>query len=184
MDLQKLKYPVGEYVPNTNPNVNTLESWIQTIELFPQKIRTITSDLPIEKLQWKYRPGGWMIKQVVHHCAESHMNAVIRFKLALTEDKPTIRPYFEDRWTELPDDLGDDLDNSIQLLEALHRKWILIIKNMTDEQLQREFIHPEHGRTFILTETIGNYAWHCNHHYAHIVNALNSNGEYNESLLI
>ena len=98
------------------------------------------------------------------------MNSIIRFKLALTEDSPAIRPYFEDRWAMLPDSLDADISYTLMLLKGLHKKWGILLRSLTEKQLQREFIHPEHGTKFNLAENIGMYAWHCNHHLAHINN--------------
>lgn len=179
MDLEKLKFPIGKYIPNKNPNRETLSNWIKAIKDFPCKVKKATANLSIEQLNWKYRPEGWTIKQVVHHCADSHMNSIIRFKLALTEENPTIRPYFEDRWAELPDSLDDNISDAQTLLRGLHKKWVVVLNNISEEQLKLEFIHPEHGQSFNLAETIGNYAWHCNHHYAHIENSANFKGRFN-----
>ncbi len=179
MEIEKLKFPIGEYIPNKYPSETLLQQWIQDIETFPAKIEELTNDVSSEKLNWKYRPGGWTVKQVIHHCADSHMNSIIRFKLALTEDTPTIRPYYEDRWANLNDSLTEEISESITLLKGLHKKWGRLLKNLTKEQLEREFIHPEHGLKFNIAENIGNYAWHCNHHLAHIENGINSMGDYN-----
>lgn len=103
------------------------------------------------------------------------MNCLIRFKLALTEDLPTIRPYFEDRWAELPDSLDEDLTDSLQLLKGLHAKLTSVMKNLSAEDLKKEYVHPEHGTKFSLAEVVGTYAWHSNHHLAHVKNALNKN---------
>ena len=128
----------------------------------------MVKDLNDEKLKNKYRPDGWTIKQVVHHCADSHINSFVRFKLALTEDVPAIKPYFEDRWAELSDSLSNDISDSIQILNSLHNKWVLLLRSLTVEQLHREFFHPETNKKISLKENIGLYAWHCNHHLAHI----------------
>lgn len=149
------------------------------IELFPTRVEGLIRNIDIEKLNWKYRPGGWMVKQVIHHCADSHMNSVIRFKLALTEDRPIIRPYFEDRWAKLYDSMSDDVSESLTLLIGLHKKWTRLLKNLTKEQLKMEFVHPENGLKINLAENIGIYSWHCNHHLAHIKNAIRSEGKYN-----
>ena len=121
-----------------------------------------------EQLNTPYRPEGWTIRQVVHHCADSHMNALIRFKLALTEDTPTVKPYLEDRWSELPDSKSTRIDSSIKILEGVHERLSLLLKSLTQSDLEREFIHPEHGRKILVKENIGLYAWHCDHHLAHI----------------
>lgn len=179
MDIEKLKFPIGKYTPNKSPSKALLNQWITDIESFPNKVEELTHELPVEKLNWKYRPNGWMVKQVIHHCADSHMNSLIRFKLALTENTPTIRPYYENKWANLNDSLTNEIDESIDLLKGLHKKWCRLLKSLTPEQLKLEFKHPEHGLKFNLVENIGLYAWHCNHHLAHIKNGINSMGEFN-----
>jgi hypothetical protein len=111
---------------------------------------------------------------VVHHCADSHMNSIIRFKLTLTEDDPEIRPYYEGRWAELVDGKDDDISYSLQLITAVHSKWVKLLKGLKPNDLERNFIHPEHGQAFSIAENIGIYAWHCNHHLTHIELALKS----------
>lgn len=179
MNIETLKFPIGTYTPNKNPDAILLQEWIATISSFPEHVAQYTKNISAEALNWKYRPEGWTVKQVIHHCADSHMNSVIRFKLALTENTPTIRPYYEERWAELPDALTDTIDDSILLLKGLHSKWVLLLKHLTPEQLTKAYTHPEHGQTFNLAETIGNYAWHCKHHLAHIKNGIKSKGVYN-----
>lgn len=181
MDIQKLQFPIGHYIPNPNPDKLQLQNWIVDIASFPANLEQITKELTAEQLKWRYRPGGWRIKQVVHHCADSHMNSLIRFKLALTENTPTIRPYYEDKWAELPDSLTDEISESIVLLSGLHKKWTRLLKSLTEDQLKKEFVHPEHGLKFTIVENIGNYAWHCNHHLAHIQNAIKAKGDFSES---
>ena len=179
MDLEKLKFPVGEYKSNNNPTDDELSKWIKDIEEFPAKLEKLVTDISIEQLNWKYRPDGWKVKHVIHHCADSHMNSLIRFKLALTEETPTIRPYFEDKWAELDDSIDNNIEGSINLINGLHRKWGILIRSLTQVQLKLEFVHPEHGTKFSLTETIGTYSWHCNHHLSHIKNGIKSEGKYN-----
>ena len=176
--MNELKFPIGPYTANKNPDENTLSIWLKVIELFPQNIIALTTNLNPEELNWRYRPEGWTIKQLVHHCADSHLNSIIRFKLALTEDMPKVRPYYEDRWAELPDALDDNIEPSLDLIKALHHKWLILLKSLTKEQLKKEFVHPEHGATFNLAETIGNYAWHCRHHLAHIELAIEAKGKW------
>lgn len=179
MDIEKLRFPIGKYVPNKNPDQETIRKWIQEIGAFPSSIIELTKDLSIEQLNWKYRPNGWKVKQVVHHCADSHMNAFIRFKLALTEKKPIIKPYFEADWAELIDSLDDDIENSINILLSLHKKWATLINSLSEEQLLLTYTHPEHGETFNLNETIGNYAWHSNHHLEHVRLGIKFEGKFN-----
>ena len=176
--MEHLKYPIGHYEPVKNPAASTLESWILDIENFPEKLSELVVGLTSTQLNWQYRPKGWTIKQVVHHCADSHLNSILRFKLALTEDKPTIRPYFEDRWAQLEDGQHEDISISLQFITSLHAKWVALLNTLSKEDLQREYVHPEHGKIFNLAETIGSYAWHGNHHLAHIKNALKYKGDF------
>ncbi|MFT5646589.1 MAG: hypothetical protein ACI976_001271 [Aureispira sp.] len=177
-DLDKLKFPIGEFNPPTTIGKSTTKQWITSIDTFPSRVEALTKNLDIEQRNWKDRPEGWSIKQVVHHCADSHMNSLIRFKLALTEDSPNIRPYWENRWAELPDSLDDNLDSSLLLLKGLHQKWVFLLKQSSPQDLDREFVHPEQGKRFSLKENIGVYAWHCNHHLAHIEQAIEAAGSY------
>jgi hypothetical protein len=174
--VQDLKFPIGEFTFNLGGN---LEEWISNISLFPSKINKITKGLTQEQVNFKYRPEGWCIKQVVHHCADSHMNSFIRFKLALTEKDAMIRPYFEDRWAELSDSLDDDITDSIALITALHLKWTKFLNTLSSEDLKIEFVHPEHGTRVSLLENIAFYSWHCEHHFAHIEQALKASVKYN-----
>ncbi|MCV9388218.1 YfiT family bacillithiol transferase [Reichenbachiella ulvae] len=175
--MYSLKYPIGEFEKPAQITAEHISQWIEDIERFPIRIKELTHDLSTEQLKWPYRPRGWTIKQVVHHCADSHMNSLMRFKLALTEELPAIRPYFEDRWAELEDSLDDDLSYTQMLLEGLHYRWVKLLKSLTADDLKREFVHPEHGQQFSLAENIGIYAWHCNHHTAHVKQALELKGE-------
>ncbi|NQV53958.1 MAG: putative metal-dependent hydrolase [Flavobacteriales bacterium] len=178
MDLQSLQYPVGKYIPNKHPDQALLHQWIKDIEAFPLQLEALVNDASVEALNWRYRPDGWRVKQVVHHCADSHLNSITRFKLAMTEDVPTIRPYYEDRWAELVDSQDDDLTASLAFLKALHHKWVGLLRGLSNEQLQLEYVHPEHGKQFNLAETIGSYAWHCRHHLEHVRNGIASGGKY------
>lgn len=178
LDIEKLKFPIGKCPKIDDVSPNDLETWIDTIENFPSKIKTMTSTLSIEELNWIYRPKGWCIKQVVHHCADSHMNSLIRFKLALTEDVPTIKPYEEQLWAELSDGNSNDISSSIQIIEGVHARWVLLLKSLGAKELKRQFFHPENLKISSLEETIGVYAWHCNHHLAHIEQALLHKGQF------
>lgn len=179
MEAEALKYPIGKFEKPTNIGQELIAQWIGDIETFPKRLRALVEELSVEELNWKYRPDGWCIKQVVHHCSDSHLNSIIRFKWTLTEDTPTIKAYFEDRWAELPDSKDNDLALSLNLIDALHAKWVRILRSLTDEQLERTFFHPESQRHIGLKENIGIYAWHCNHHLAHIKQALAAKGKYN-----
>ena len=177
-NLEKLKFPIGKFHNPDSISENDLKTWIATIEEFPSKIKIMTETLSIDELNWMYRPKGWSIKQVVHHCADSHINSFIRFKLALTEDIPTIKPYEEALWSELDDSKSNDISPSIQIIDGVHARWVLLLKSLDSIALKRQFIHPANIRIASLDETIGLYAWHCNHHLAHIEQALLYKGQF------
>jgi hypothetical protein len=166
--MEALKYPIGHY---TKPDIFTpqiLSEYIAVISRFPQKLKLETEQLSDAQLDTPYRPDGWTIRQVVNHCADSHINALIRHKLALTEDAPTITPYAEALWAELPDCKHMPIQPALSTLQGIHARWVVVLKNLSDSQWQRTFIHPEKGKTFSLKESAGMYAWHCEHHLAHI----------------
>jgi hypothetical protein len=177
-DLDQLKYPIGKFVKPTSISETQILEWIETIEGLPEILNDLTKDLTVEQLNWRYRPEGWAIKQVVHHLADSHINSMIRFKWTLTEDTPTIKAYHEDRWAKLIDDNDDNLSHTLSLLKGLHAKLGILLRSLTKDELKREFIHPEHGRHISLEETVGIYAWHSKHHVAHIEQALKYQGEF------
>ncbi len=168
MDIEKLKYPVGKFEKPATITKNMIDKWICEISAFPKNLLIEVKDLTDEQLDTQYRPGGWTIRQVVHHCADSHMNSLIRLKLTLTEDRPTIKPYYEDLWAELPDSKNLPIQPSLNMLEGIHERWTILLTHLTESQLERTFIHPEHGKTFRINENIGLYAWHCKHHLGHI----------------
>lgn len=178
MDIESLKFPIGTFHFNPDVTQDEFENWKVTIESFPQKIKEVVAILSIDKLQWKYRPEGWTIKQVVHHCADSHMNSLIRFKLTLTEETPTIRPYEEQLWAELEDGLSDHLFASLQILEGVHHRWTNIFVNMKVSDWEKMYFHPASQKLFSLKEALGLYAWHCEHHLAHIHQALKYKGTF------
>jgi hypothetical protein len=177
-ELDKLKYPIGNFIKPDTIDSELIDKWILDIEKFPKSVTALVENLSKEELHFQYRPDGWNIKQVVHHCADSHMNSIIRFKLALTEDSPTIRPYFEDRWATLIDGNDDDLSATLYLLKGLHAKLGKLLRNIAKVELSREFVHPDHGRGIRLDEAIGMYSWHSNHHLAHIRQALEYKGKF------
>lgn len=167
MDQENLKYPIGRYQLEDKINKTSIENWIKEIELLPQKLSEAVKGLKKDQLQTPYRPDGWTIQQVIHHIADSHMNAYIRFKLALTENKPIVKPYDEKLWAELPDSKLVDINVSLDLIKSLHKRWTTLLRHLSEEELNKEFLHPESGMKN-LKETICNYAWHGNHHLAHI----------------
>lgn len=167
MNLEKLKYPVGKFSKPESITKELIDFAISEIENFPNLVKAEIQNLNEQDLQLKYRTEGWTISQVVHHCADSHINSYLRFKLALTENLPTIKPYEESLWAELPDNQLSPLV-SLQLLEALHARWVYLLKTLSEKDLNKEFIHPEQSEKVSLKENILIYSWHCQHHLAHI----------------
>ena len=178
IDLDKLRFPIGKFEKPSIISAEQITIWINDIEQFPKKLCKLVEELPNEALDWKYRPKGWNIKQVVHHCADSHINSFCRFKLSLTEDTPTIKPYFEEKWAELPDVIDADINDSLQIIKGLHSRWAILLKALQENDFEKEFIHPEHGKRFSVAENIGVYAWHGNHHLAHIEQAIQFRGKF------
>ena len=169
---QDPRFPIGKYDPASFPS---REENINTIATLPAKIRYAVSGLSEEHLDTPYRPGGWTLRQTVHHIADSHINSLCRFKLALTEDEPpTIRPYYEERWAELADSKLS-VDVSLLIIDGVHARWTELLRTMTDADFQREFIHPETG-TWKLADVLGLYAWHSLHHTAHITGTRERSG--------
>lgn len=173
MDIEHLKYPIGKFKLAENPSKSDLASWISDIESLPGKLRFLCNDLSEADLKKQYREGGWNIKEVVHHVADSHVNSFVRFKWTLTEDNPTIKAYDEKAWSAL-DDYQSSIDLSLTLIESLHRRWVYLLKTLSDEQFDRTFIHPASNATINLTQLTGMYSWHSRHHTKHIEIALNS----------
>ena len=168
--MQDLQYPIGKFEAPADITPAQLRAYINDIHYLPSLLEIAVQGLDSYQLETPYRPGGWTVAQVVHHVADSHMNDYTRFKLALTEDKPTIKPYDEAAWALLPDVAKTPVNVSITLLFALHTRWVNLLEALTPEQWERSFVHPEHGTIFTLKEVAGSYAWHGQHHLAHIVN--------------
>ncbi|MDI1254607.1 MAG: putative metal-dependent hydrolase [Flavobacterium sp.] len=175
---EKLRFPIGNFNCPESIDAAQINLWISEIKSFPNSISHLTKQLSLTELNWRYRPDGWKIKQVVHHCADSHMNCLIRFKLALTEAIPTIKPYEESKWAALEDGLADDILASLKIIEGVHSKWMILLKSMDKTQFSMQYFHPESQKTFALDEIIGFYAWHCNHHLAHIKQALSHKNQF------
>jgi uncharacterized damage-inducible protein DinB len=160
------RYPIGKF--HREPFTKEKEKeWIEEVAAAPGRLRAAVQGLSPEQLDTPYREGGWTVRQVVHHVPESHMNAYIRFKLALTEDVPTIKPYMEDRWAKLEDVGKTPIEVSLSLLDSLHQRWVILLKSLTDADFERKFRHPELGELTLGTN-LGLYAWHGKHHVAHI----------------
>ena len=169
-DLEQLKYPISEFIKPESLSREETDQHINVIEQLPDKLIHAVYGLMDEQLDTPYRPGGWTIRQVVHHLVDSHINSYIRFKWTLTEDNPTIKAYQEKDWAELPEAKDGPIEVSLKLLEALHVRWCMMLKNLTAEEMAKTFIHPETGQQVRLDTNIANYAWHCELHYAHIIN--------------
>lgn len=168
MQEDKLKYPICRFKKPKTISNQILLNWILDITNFPTKLSAEVSHLTDEQLNTQYRSNCWTIRQVIHHCADSHSNSLIRVKLTLTEDKPIIKPYFEERWAELIDSKYSPIKASLKIFEGIHERWAILLNNLTSSDLEKTFIHPERGKEFRIDENIGIYAWHCNHHLAHI----------------
>jgi uncharacterized damage-inducible protein DinB len=165
--MSDLRYPVGEFKPATGAAEADRRAMIESIAATPARLRAAIEGLSVEQLDAPYRPEGWTVRQVVHHVADSHINSYIRFRLALTENEPVIKPYDEKLWAELADARTADPELSLQLLDALHRRWVLLLESMTPEQFNRTLQHPEAG-LLTLEVMLGLYEWHGRHHTAHI----------------
>lgn len=165
--MQDLRYPIGKAsIPEVITEADRRE-FVQAIADAPAKLRAAVQGLSPEQLDTPYRPGGWTVRQVVHHYPDSHMNGYIRFRLALTEDEPTIKTYQEALWAELPEARTAPVEISLALFEALHRRWVLLLQALTAEQWTRCLVHPEMGK-MPLEKYAATYAWHSRHHVAHI----------------
>jgi hypothetical protein len=167
-NLENLRYPVGRFIAPKSYSENDIKNWIETISDFPLLLRKEVEHLTDSKLDTPYREGGWTARQVVHHVADSHINSYVRFKLALTEDNPVIKPYFEDRWAELPEAKNAPVAISLNLIDALHKRWTLMLRNMSPTDFNRTYFHPEHQKSQPLAQILALYEWHCRHHLAHI----------------
>lgn len=167
--LEKLRYPIGKYQKPEMIGRDQIEEWIKVIAAFPGRLGQETGALSDSEQERRYRPDGWTIRQVVHHCADSHMNSFIRFKLAMTEETPTVKPYHEGLWAQLPDAANLPLLASLRVLEGLHERWAFLMKSMDVQDWEKEFFHPETRAKTSLKACLSLYAWHCEHHLAHVV---------------
>jgi DinB family protein len=166
---QDLRYPVGRFNwEGPEPSSAERGKMIAELEAAPARMRAAVAGLTKKQLDTPYRPEGWTVRQLTHHVPESHMNAYIRFKLALTEDVPTIKPYMEDRWAKLADVPTTPIENSLELLTSLHQRWVRLLQSMSDADFARTYFHPEKGAALTLGKTLALYAWHGKHHAAHV----------------
>ncbi|MDK9699313.1 MAG: putative metal-dependent hydrolase [bacterium] len=165
--MTDIRYPIGKFTMTGTTTLDERSQWIEELAKAPEELRSAVRGLNAEQLNSCYREGGWTLRQVVHHLPDSHLNAYVRCKLALTEERPLVKTYEEALWAELSDST-DDIDMSLDLLDALHRRWVSLLRSLTQEQWQREYLHPE-MKNVPLHRLVGLYAWHGKHHIAHIV---------------
>ncbi len=163
---EDLRFPIGKFDANIEITPEIRNGFVQTISDLPKNLMTAVKDLTDDQLNAPYRPGGWTVRQTVHHIADSHLNSYCRFKFALTEDVPTIRPYHEDRWAELADSKMP-VYVSMKIIEGIHARWANLLNSMTDEDFKKQLKHPESGK-WTLEKMLGLYDWHSKHHTAHI----------------
>jgi hypothetical protein len=163
---EDLRYPIGAFDRNFEVSPSARTERIQTIRELPASLAAAVGGLDEQQLDTEYRPGGWTVRQTAHHVPDSHANALIRFKLALTEDAPTIRPYLEDKWATLGD-AKMPVDVSLRMTGAIHERWSALLESMSDEDFSRKLIHPESGE-WTLDGMLALYSWHGRHHTAHI----------------
>jgi hypothetical protein len=173
--MDDLSYPVGRFQRPASLSSTERRAGIDVIAAAPAKLRAAVRGLDDAQLDTPYRPDGWTVRQVVHHVPDSHANAFIRCKLALTEDTPTIKPYDQDAWSKLEDARSTPIETSLILLEALHDRWVRILNAMSPSDFDRKLIHPENG-IMSLDHVVANYEWHSRHHVAHITNLRTRNG--------
>ena len=162
-----LRYPIGPFKLEGNPTEDQIKHAIDDIAEAPAKLRAAVEGLSTEQLETPYRPDGWIVRQVVHHVPDSHLNAYIRLRLALTEDTPTIKPYDEGRWAQLDDARSGPIEVSLALLESLHKRWVLLLRSLGPSDFGRVFNHPDIGVLSVGKNTCL-YGWHSRHHVAHI----------------
>jgi DinB superfamily len=165
--MEELSFPIGKYIEQPFSEIQ-LKEWLLDIEVLPKALEYAIPNLDASQLEVPYRPNGWNSRQVIHHVADSHMNAFIRFKLGLTEDNPTIKPYDQDAWVLLSDVENIPINVSLTLLYAVHARMHEVLKNIKGDEWNRTVVHPEHGRQMTLWYLLGSYAWHGKHHTAHI----------------
>ncbi len=161
------RYPIGKFHYDGPPGEQQKQQFLDDIASTPANLRAAVQGLSAAQLDTPYRDGGWTVRQVVHHLPDSHLNSYVRFKLALTEDEPTIKPYAEDRWAELADTAATPVEVSLTMLDALHDRWVRLLRSLNADDWKRTFRHPDLG-AMTLEKNLALYAWHGRHHVAHI----------------
>ncbi|HEU4387464.1 MAG TPA: bacillithiol transferase BstA [Blastocatellia bacterium] len=165
--MTDLRYPIGKFTFDKEAGPDDVKRFIDDIAAAPNRLRAAVEGLTEQQLDTPYRPGGWTVRQVVHHVPDSHLNSYVRFKLALTETEPTIKPYDEAQWAELTDARSAPVELSLALLDALHSRWIVLLRSLSPADLKRKFVHPELGEVPLI-KNVALYAWHGKHHVAHV----------------
>jgi hypothetical protein len=174
--LHSLQYPIGPYQVPEPVTESHLKTWIAEIESLPGLLETALDGMTEEQLDTPYRPGGWTVRQLVHHIADSHINSHCRIRLALTEEKPFIKPYEQDRWVRLADAETMPIHFSLDIIRNIHARWVFLLKSLDESQFKRTFVHPEYGEVYTIEKMTGLYAWHGRHHLAHITGLKQRNG--------
>ena len=167
-DIESLKYPIGKFSMIENPTDANRQQWLNDLASLPGRLESMTATLNEMQLDTPYRPDGWTVRQVVHHLADSHLNAFCRIKLVLTEESPVIKPYHEGEWAKMKDYYELPIDHSIGILRGLHARMVFVLKNMTTSERAKFYVHPQYGKNYPLETVMALYAWHSNHHLAHI----------------
>jgi hypothetical protein len=175
-DTRDARYPVGRFKYDGDTSREAIDRSIADIAALPERLRAAVGGLDETQLDTPYREGGWSSREVVHHVADSHMNAYVRCKLALTEDKPTVKSYDEAEWAKLADVQIVPISVSLSLLDALHTRFVALLRSMSDADFERSYIHPDHGRAVPMREVVALYAWHGRHHTAHVTGLRERNG--------
>jgi len=165
--MRDLRYPIGEFTPPASYTDEQITNWIKEIETLPGRVHHAVLGFTVKDFDMPYRPGGWTVRQVIHHLADSHANSLMRFKLALSEDHPTIRPY-EQAEIALLADYKLPVSPSIKMLEGIHQRWVALLHGLESSQWKRTFYHPGYKTDYTLQQALGTYVWHGNHHLAHI----------------
>ncbi|MGB5554032.1 MAG: putative metal-dependent hydrolase [Flavobacteriaceae bacterium] len=174
--MEDLKYPIGKFETPAHYDQAQIDEWINVLEDFPQRLEDLVTPLTEAQLNTPYRPGGWSVRQLIHHIADSHHHSYTRFKWTLTEDRPLIKAYEEKDWATLFDAQTAPIMLSLSYLKALHAKMVYLLKGLSEAQLQKKYIHPDGNVEVSVQENIGKYAWHSNHHFAHIEGLLKREG--------
>jgi hypothetical protein len=162
------QYPIGKFHAPATISAVDRARYIETIAAAPARLRAAVNGHSAKQLETPYREGGWTVRQVIHHVPDSHMNAYVRFKLALTEANPVIKPYDEAAWALLSDTADTPIETSLNLLESLHRRWVVLMRGMSEADWKKGYIHPDSDGVIALDQVLALYAWHCSHHLAHV----------------